>query len=211
MHYSFLILYIILHFCFCAIFIYTIFIYYHFIIFIIDLRFSLGYTIDSVISHRKEKSMEKIFRKRIITQIGILTSDIQASKKAWESFLGLGEQPVTESEDYSKTQAVYRGAPLSGRIYQVCFSFENLELELIQPIGDAPSYWKECLEKNGPGVHHISFAVKNMEKCVQDCSTAGFQPVQFGNFPGGSYAYLDATDTLNVVLELLEKEQEVLD
>ena len=155
--------------------------------------------------------MEKIFRKRIITQIGILTSDIQASKKAWESFLGLEEQPVTESEDYSKTQAVYRGTPLSGRIYQVCFSFENLELELIQPIGDTPSYWKECLEKNGPGVHHISFAVKDMEKCVQDCRAAGFQLVQSGNFPGGSYAYLDATDTLNVVLELLEKEKEVLD
>lgn len=154
--------------------------------------------------------MEKIFRKRIVTQIGILTSDIYASKKAWETFLGLGEQPISESEDYSKTHALYRGQPLSGRIYQVCFQFENIELELIQPIDDTPSYWKECLDSHGPGIHHISFAVKNMEQCLEDFHAAGYPSIQAGKFPGGSYAYLDTTDTLHVILELLEKEQEVL-
>ena len=105
---------------------------------------------------------------------------------------------------------LFIGEPLEGRIYQVCFNFENIELELIQPVGDVPSYWKECLEKNGPGIHHISFAVKNMDKCIADCEELDIPSIQRGDFPGGRYAYLDASDSMNVVLELLEKEQEVL-
>ena len=154
--------------------------------------------------------MQKTFRKRIITQIGILTEDIQTAKTAWEKFLGLPSQQISQSDGYAQTHAVYRGEPLEGRLYQVCFNFENIELELIQPVGDVPSYWKECLEKNGPGIHHISFAVKNMDKCIADCEELGIPSIQRGDFPGGRYAYLDASDSMNVVLELLEKEQEVL-
>lgn len=154
--------------------------------------------------------MQKTFRKRIITQIGILTEDIQTAKTAWEKFLGLPSQQISQSDGYAQTHAVYRWEPLEGRIYQVCFNFENIELELIQPVGDVPSYWKECLEKNGPGIHHISFAVKNMDKCIDDCEELGIPSIQRGDFPGGRYAYLDASDSMNVVLELLEKEQEVL-
>lgn len=154
--------------------------------------------------------MEKTFRKRIITQIGILTNDIHKSKAVWEKFLSLESQPVSQSDGYGKTNAVYRGRPLEGRIYQVCFQFENIELELIQPIGEVPSYWKECLDQKGPGIHHISFAVKNMDACVKECETIGIPAIQRGDFQGGCYCYLDASDSMNVVLELLEKEEEVL-
>ena len=154
--------------------------------------------------------MQKNFRKRIITQIGILTSDIQASKTIWEKFLGLPVQPISESDGYEITHASYRDQPLNSRIYQVCFNFENIELELIQPIGDTPSYWKECLIKDGPGIHHISFAVKNMDACIADCEALGLTLTQKGDFNGGSYAYLDAKESMNVILELLYKEQEVL-
>lgn len=159
--------------------------------------------------------MEKKFRKTIITQIAILTPDIEKSKAAWEKFLGIEERPITESYGYEITRATYHGEPLHGRIRQVCFAFDNVEMELIQPIGEEPSYWKECLDKNGPGVHHISFAVKNLEECISECEALGMPLQQQGRWPreewpGGRYAYVDGTDSLHVVLELLEKEEEVL-
>lgn len=160
--------------------------------------------------------MEKYFKKNRITQIAILTRDLEKSKAAWERFLGVTGLPVTESYGYERTHAVYRGEPLHGRIRQVCFAFDNIEMELIQPIGDAPSYWKECLDKNGPGVHHISFAVKDLDACVEECEALGFSLQQEGSwpreeYPGGKYAYLDAADSLHVILELLEKEEEELE
>lgn len=157
--------------------------------------------------------METKIQKRIVTQIGILTADIQGAKAAWEKFLNLPSQPVSESFGYEITHAVYDGAPLKGRIYQVCYQFDNLELELIQPIGDTPSYWKECLDAKGPGIHHISFAVQNIDGCISECESLGLTLKQRGSwpaqeYPGGSYAYLDAMNSMNVVLELLEKEKE---
>lgn len=56
--------------------------------------------------------MQKTFRKRIITQIGILTEDIQTAKTAWEKFLGLPSQQISQSDGYAQTHAVYRGEPL---------------------------------------------------------------------------------------------------
>jgi len=153
--------------------------------------------------------METRIRKGIVTQIGILTRDIHRSKAAWEAFFGLGDQPISQSEDYDKTGATYRGEPLHGRIYQVCFNLENVEVELIQPIGDTPSYWKECLDKNGPGIHHFSFAVKDMDGCIRQMEDLGLTLVQKGEFPNGRYAYLDGMDSMNMILELLEKDQEV--
>lgn len=157
--------------------------------------------------------MQQTIQKQLITQIGILTPDIQASKAAWETFLGLSVQPVTESFGYEVTHATYLGRPLNGRIYQVCFQFGNIELELIQPVDSTPSYWKDCLDKNGPGIHHIAFAVKDMEESVSRCEALGLSLMQRGSwpageYPGGSYAYLDGMDSMHVVLELLEKEQE---
>ena len=154
--------------------------------------------------------MQKKFQKNIVTQIGILTSDIQKSKKVWEQFLKLPEQKIFECDGYEKTQAIYRGEPMHGRIFQVCFNFDNIELELIQPIGDTPSYWKECLDKNGEGIHHIAFAVKDMNSCIGECEDLGLTLTQKGEFEGGRYAYLDAMASMNIVLELLEKDQEVL-
>lgn len=159
--------------------------------------------------------MEKVFRKNMVTQIAILTPDIEKSKESWERFLGITDRPITESYDYERTHATYHGEPLHGRIRQVCFAFDNIELELIQPIGDTPSYWKECLDKNGPGVHHISFAVKNLDSCIEECEALGLSLQQKGSWPreswpGGKYAYVDGTNSLHVVLELLEKEGEEL-
>ncbi len=74
--------------------------------------------------------METKIRKSIVTQIGILTDDIQRSKAAWEAFFGLSPQPVSTSEGYAKTAAVYDGRPLEGRIYQACFNLQNIEVSL---------------------------------------------------------------------------------
>ncbi|MCE5342604.1 MAG: VOC family protein [Eubacteriales bacterium] len=155
--------------------------------------------------------MKPKIRKSIVTQIGILTNDINRSKEAWERFFGLPPQPVSTSDGYEKTAAVYDGQPLHGRIYQVCFNLQNIEVELIQPVDDTPSYWKDCLDQNGPGVHHFSFAVKDMDGCVKQLGELGLTLRQQGEFPNGRYAYMDGMDTMNVVLELLEKDQEVIE
>ena len=83
------------------------------------------------------------------------------------------------------------------------FHFDNIEVEVIQPADDAPSIWRECLDRDGEGLHHISFAVKNMAENLARWGYRYAGPTK-GEYPNGRYAYLDTLSNLKVILEFLE-------
>ena len=72
----------------------------------------------------------------------------------------------------------------------------------VEPVG-SPSVWQEVLDAKGECVHHIAFHVKDMDQSLAQLDAAGNPTVQRGDFPGGSYGYVDSTKQLGVVLELL--------
>ena len=71
---------------------------------------------------------------------------------------------------------------------------------------DTPSVWLEYLEKNGEGLHHIAFGCKNMKETTERLAGEGFPTVARGEYKGGRYAYVDSTDQLTLMLELLEND-----
>ncbi len=52
--------------------------------------------------------------------------------------------------------------------------------------------------------HHIAFQIKDTARIVQNLQSNGAEMVQQGHYPGGMYTYMDATQKLGLVLELLE-------
>jgi 4-hydroxyphenylpyruvate dioxygenase-like putative hemolysin len=88
------------------------------------------------------------------------------------------------------------------------FYFGDLQMELIQP-NEEPSIWKEHLEQFGEGIHHISFNVKGMKKTISACEDWGMELLQKGEYRRGNgrYAFMDALDSLKVVVELLERDE----
>ena len=148
---------------------------------------------------------QKIFTNRVM-QVAILCRDIKKTTEAWAKFLGVPGPPIIPTAPYEKTQAVYRGEPCHARIYQSFFSFENIQYELISPMDDTPSVWLEYLEKNGEGLHHIAFGVKNMKETLEKLDAEGMPTVAKGEYTGGRYAYIDSVDQLTMMLELLEND-----
>lgn len=141
-----------------------------------------------------------------IRQIGILTNDIEQATRQTAVFLKSPVPAIMTSQGYEQTRAVYRGAPCTARIYQSFFNLENIQIELIQPMDDTPSIWKECLDKDGEGLHHIAFQVKNMAEAIADLEAQGVPLLQKGEYPGGRYAYLDDREKRKVIVELLEND-----
>ena len=80
---------------------------------------------------------------------------------------------------------------------------DNLWLELIEPVS-GPSAWRDFLESNGQGIHHIAFQVRDMDEQIAVFEGKGLSLLQQGRFPGGCYAYLDTAVELGAILELLE-------
>ena len=80
---------------------------------------------------------------------------------------------------------------------------DNLQIELIQPLG-GKSTWQEFLDTKGEGIHHVAFAVKDINRIEKLFDSEGMPTVQLGGWDGGAYSYIEASKQLGCVLELLK-------
>jgi len=139
-----------------------------------------------------------------MTQVGIVVDDIEKAAEAWSDFLGLDEVPgISVAEGHKSRPTAYRGEAINATAKLAFFQLENITIELIEPL-EGPSTWEEFLKEHGPGIHHIAFNVDNMKRSVQLFGEAGIQEVQHGGWGSGEYAYMDASGSLELIIELLE-------
>jgi len=142
-----------------------------------------------------------------VVQIAFVVHDIEKTSKDFADFLGMDETPGwiwTGTREQAQTE--YRGNPSDARSKLAFFSIgEGIQLELIEP-DMTPSTWRDDLDKNGEGFHHIAFFVKGMKEKITLLGKNGMELIQKGEYAGGRYAYIDARDSLKTVLELLEND-----
>lgn len=137
-------------------------------------------------------------------QIGILVHNVEEASKEWAKFFGVEVPEVKVTDGYDETQATYKGEPCQGILRQAFFNFDNIQIELIQPADEQPSIWRDCLDRDGEGVHHISFGAKNTAGFLANCKAKGYDTLQTGEFYHGRYAYLDSFQKMKVIIETLE-------
>lgn len=151
-----------------------------------------------------KKSDASFIKDKKMTQVGIIVADIEKAAEAWTNFLGLDEVPgISVAEGHESRPTVFRGNPSDATARLAFFQLDNMTIELIEPL-EGKSTWREFLEEHGPGIHHIAFNVDNMEHSVQLFGTAGIKEVQHGGWGTGEYAYMDASGSLELIIELLE-------
>ncbi|MBN1996368.1 VOC family protein [candidate division KSB1 bacterium] len=141
-----------------------------------------------------------------IVQIGIVVRDVEKYTKSYADFFGVETPKIIISETEDKAKTHYFGQPTKARVKQAFFQFDNITIELLEPVG-TPSTWKDFLDKNGEGVHHIAFEVKGMDERITEMQARGTSLIQEGrwtDYSGGRYAYFDSEAQLAVITELLE-------
>ena len=146
------------------------------------------------------------FDGRKIVQIAIVVRDVEKYAKSYAEFFGVDVPGIIISETEDKAKTRYLGRPTKARVKQAFFRFDNVTLELLEPVG-GPSTWKEYLDSNGEGVHHIAFEIKGMDDRIAQMQDRGAILIQEGrwtSYTGGRYAYFDSNTQLAVMLELLE-------
>jgi len=141
----------------------------------------------------------------VVAQIGIIVRDIEASAREFAAFFGVPVPVPVVTDAVEKAQTVYRGAPTKARAKLAFMRFGSLDIELIQPDTE-PSTWREFLDNNGEGIHHIAFVIKGMAPKTAELERRGFPLLQKGEYTGGRYAYVDTSRTLKCILELLEND-----
>ena len=142
------------------------------------------------------------FQLNDLRQIAFVVKDIEVAAKRFAALFGAKVPNVITTDPVEQAHTVYRGKPTPARAKLAFFRFGSMAIELIEPIG-GPSTWREALEKNGEGIHHIAFHVADMKQALAALNKLGFETIQTGDFTGGFYAYVDTTPALCTVVELL--------
>lgn len=100
---------------------------------------------------------------------------------------------------------VYKGDDKSmASCITCCLEFDNVELELIQPYGEAPSEWRRFLDEKGEGIHHLGIKIENTEEVRKNFESRGCEEIQEGNWGEGEYHYFNAVKGLGFVVEGLK-------
>ncbi len=140
-----------------------------------------------------------------VAQIGLVVRDIEAAVSAWSAMLGVPAPGIIITDPVEQSRTEYQGQSTPARAKLAFFDLGPISLELIEPMGE-PSTWNDQLVAHGSSLHHIAFMVKGMSGCLAALADHGLPLVQRGEYTGGRYAYVDGTDQLGAVVELLEND-----
>lgn len=165
-------------------------------------------TIVSVHAGGNTTMSDNLLHSNVITQIGIIVRDVEAKARAWSDVFGMPMPEIKTTAEYEITHAQYGGEPTRARVKQAFFHFANIDIELLEPMGE-PSTWMDQLKEHGDSIHHIAFKVGTIDEMmasVPALEAAGLKMVQRGDWlPNGRYIYMDGVDKLGAILELLPK------
>lgn len=151
----------------------------------------------------KENINESIIADKKVTQVAVIVKDIDKARNAWAQILGVKAPEVSVAESHFSRPTLYMGNPSDAKAKLAFFAMDNLQIELIQPLG-GKSTWQEFLDKNGEGIHHMAFQVKNIDGIEKEFALLNMPTVQRGGWDGGAYSYIDSSKEIGCILELLE-------
>jgi methylmalonyl-CoA/ethylmalonyl-CoA epimerase len=128
---------------------------------------------------------------RRLDHVGIAVSSIEDALGIYRA-LGLSE---SKREEVASQGVITAFLPLG-----------DTRLELLQPTGpDSPI--AKFLAKRGPGIHHLCFAVDDLDEAVEDLKSRGFRMVNESPVPGADgkrVAFLHPSAGRGVLIELSE-------
>lgn len=152
--------------------------------------------------------LKQILGQADFAQVGFVVNDIEATKKKFALLFDCAEPNADICGEYKVMQTRVFGEPAPEANCKLAFfdMTPGVQLELIEP-NEAPSVWRDHLNKYGEGIHHIAFQVKNGDEVIERLKNElGAVVEQMGTYGDGSgrYVYLSLQDELKCRIELLE-------
>ncbi|MFN8241564.1 MAG: methylmalonyl-CoA epimerase [Bacteroidales bacterium] len=130
-----------------------------------------------------------------IEHIGIAVTDLQSAIALYENVFGLKCYSVEEVKDQ--------------KVKTAFFMLGQTKIELLQST-DPEGPVARFIEKKGEGIHHIAFAVQNIEEELKSVESQGVKLIDAAPRKGAEgldIAFLHPRSTAGVLIELCEKKQ----
>ena len=145
-----------------------------------------------------------------LSHVGIVVANMDEADRDVTSRFGLPR--VVRRDTLHFTDALYRGTTISFAAVFGYVEMGNTSLELIQPIGNGASPYREVLVERGEALHHIAYVVPSIDQRLRAArqANAPVSVVLDGKIPGGQgrFVYVDGL-VHGALVELLELSEPV--
>ena len=138
-----------------------------------------------------------------ISQLGFVVTDLDAAMVHWIEELHVGpffHAPLIEAEDFH-----HRGVPRPAPFAAALANSGPLQIELIQPLDDAPSQWQEFLSSGREGLQHFGYWTDEFDGDFDQAAQAGYTVAHRGVLAGGRFVYFDTHAPTGYAIELSEQ------
>lgn len=125
-----------------------------------------------------------------IIQTAYVVKDIHAAIDWWVTSAQTG--PWFLLDHFLAEDHVYRGKKSTADVAIAMGFAGSMCIELIQPLDDQPSVYKETVDQRGYGFHHLGLAVANVDAEIEAYRAKRYEVAFRAGVPtGGAVAYLD--------------------
>jgi hypothetical protein len=129
-----------------------------------------------------------------LIQVAWVTDDIAATERLLSAQFGVGAWTRIPDVRFGPEHTTLRGEPVDLTVHVSLGYSGDLQLELIEPIAGS-SIYTEFLDANGPGLHHVCFAVDDLDASCVAAEGAGVPVLMRGSMMDGEieFAYVDGS------------------
>lgn len=129
-----------------------------------------------------------------LTQVAWVTDDLAATELVLSEQFGVRGWTRLEDVRFAPEDTTLRGEPTDFTIHVSLAYSGELQLEIIQPVSGETVH-AEFLREHGPGLHHVCFAVEDLDESCAAAEEAGTPVLMRGSMMGGEieFAYVDAS------------------
>lgn len=125
-----------------------------------------------------------------VIQMAYVVEDIHAAIDWWIHDARVG--PWFQLEHFWAGDQRYRGAPSQADVAIAMAFAGHMQIELIQPLDDHPSVYRDVIAKRGYGFHHVGLCVADVDVEIAAYEARGYSLAFSANVPtGGAVAYMD--------------------
>ena len=147
-------------------------------------------------------------RKRLrlpkLGQVGYVVTDLEKTMAYYKDTLGMRPWILLDAKP---DPCIERGQEIHPRLKIAVTYSGPVQIELIQ-VTEGESFHQRHLEQSKGGVHHLGFMVRNIDKRLDDCQSAGLSVLHRGTISDVAYtvdyAYLDTVEEAGIILEFIQ-------
>ena len=137
-------------------------------------------------------------------QVSMVVHDLEAAARTWSEHLGVGPWILIEDALEGRT-FMHRGHRSDVRMSLALTYSGETQLELITQANDAPSPYREFLDRGHEGVQHLEFWPDDYVASCAALEGAGFTELSTINLPDGTKnaSYYESPASVGVVVALV--------